>query len=187
MAHSLSTKRYTTIGIALHWLIALLIFGLFPVGLWMTSQEINPDVLKVYALHKSTGIVVLALGLLRIVWRLFNPAPPLPVGMPPLQKIAAQAVHVLLYVGMIAVPLCGWLGSSAAGFSVSPYGLFTLPDLVAKSKPLMKQMFELHELFAYILMGLVLLHILATVYHQFVQKDNLLARMSFFGPSSRIS
>lgn len=186
MAHSLSTKRYSTVGIALHWLIALLIFGLFPVGLWMTSQEMSPDLAKVYALHKSTGITVLALGLFRIVWRLFNPAPPLPAGMPPLQKIAAHATHGLLYVGMIAVPLCGWLGSSAAGRSVSPFGLFTLPDLVGKDKALVKQMFELHELFAYVLMALVLLHILATVYHQLIQKDNLIARMSFFGPSSRI-
>jgi len=92
-------------------------------------------------------------------------------------------VHGLLYVGMIAIPMAGWLGSSAAGFSVSPFGLFTLPDLVGKDKALSKEMFELHEVFAFIVMGLVVFHIGAALYHQFVQKDNLLARMSLFGQS----
>lgn len=160
-----------------------MIFGLFPVGLWMSSQEISPQILTIYGLHKAGGITVLALALFRIAWRLFNPAPPLPPGMPLAQKIASHVVHGLLYVGMIAIPMAGWLGSSAAGFSVSPFGLFTLPDLVGKDKALSKEMFELHEVFAFIVMGLVVFHIGAALYHQFVQKDNLLARMSLFGQS----
>jgi len=183
MALYSSRVRYSHVAVTFHWVIALLIFTLFPLGLYMAAQDINPQVLKLYSLHKSLGITVLTLAVLRIAWRLFNPPPPLPSAMPMIQKIASYVVHGLLYLGMLAIPLTGWAASSSAGFAVAPFGLFTLPNIAPKDHDLHELMGELHEIFAYLVMALVVLHLAAALYHQFVQKDNLLARMSFFGPS----
>jgi len=107
-------QRYTAVAIALHWAIALMIVGLIAVGWIMEAMPGGPGSPKtaIIQLHKSFGITVLLLTIVRIVWRLMNPPPPEPA-MPALQKFAASAVHVLLYVLMIAMPLTGWIMASA--------------------------------------------------------------------------
>ncbi len=111
-----------------HWLMALLIITLGCVGLYMADLPNSPDKIKIYALHKSTGLTVLALALLRLAWRLRDPRPR-DVPMPAWQAAAARGVHVALYGLMLVMPLSGWLFNSAAGFPLQWFGLVNLPSL----------------------------------------------------------
>lgn len=160
-----------------HWLIFLLVAGLLTVGFIMTGREINPDTIRLYGLHKSIGIAVLLLALLRLSWRLANPVPALPEWMKPHERFLAHASHWLLYILIIVMPLSGWLMSSAAGFSVSVFGRFTLPDLVAPDKTLAETLAAAHGLLAFAIIGLVTLHAAAALLHHFYYKDNILRRM----------
>jgi len=133
--------------------------------------------LQTFNLHKSIGAVILFIAALRLLWRLFNAAPPLPAEMPGWQKGIAHATHWLLYVAFFAVPLTGWMMSSAFGRSVSVFGFFTLPDLVGPDKAFGERMDNLHMIFAFSLAALVLIHVGAALQHFFVMRDDILARM----------
>ena len=121
--------------------------------------------------------VPLLLAVLRVTWRSFHRPPPLPAIMPLWEKYAAQAVHHLLYALIFAVPLSGWLMSSAKGFQTVWFGVLPLPDLVAKNKELGDSLKEVHEALNFLLLGLVLAHIGAALKHQFIERDEILARM----------
>ena len=99
--------EYTPAAKALHWLIALLIFVLFPLG-WLMDDLTGVQKFQVFNLHKSLGLTVLALMVLRVAWRFFNPAPELPASMPEIQRMAAHGAHVLLYIAVFAITLAGW-------------------------------------------------------------------------------
>lgn len=168
---------YGSVAKFLHWLIALLIIALLCVGLYMTDMENTPDKFKVYGLHKSIGITVLALATLRLLWKTRNIAPLLPASMRAIEKFLAHAGHLALYVFMLLMPLSGWMMSSAAGFPVSVFGLFTLPDLVPPDNAMKNVYRAIHEYSAYALMALIALHVLAALTHHFYYKDNVLTRM----------
>jgi cytochrome b561 len=170
--------RYGAMAMLFHWLIFGLVAIMFALA-WIlfTSPGDDPSIIKTILLHKSIGITVLALALLRLIWRQFNRPPPLPADMPVLMRFAARTTHWLLYLLLIAVPLVGWLMSSAAGITVKPFGLFLLPNLVGKSKALFDQLMELHETLALALLGLIVLHVLAGFFHYFVGRDDILSRM----------
>ncbi len=170
-------NRYTRTAVALHWLIALLIFGVFPLGVYMSDLPLSPDKLRLYSYHKWIGMSVLLLAVLRLLWRLRYPPPPLLPGMPRWQEIAAHAVHHSLYLLVLAVPLSGWLMSSALGFSVVWFGVLPLPDLIAKDKPLGDALKAVHESLNYALLLLVLAHVGGALKHQFMDRDGTLARM----------
>lgn len=172
-----STERYGAIARLLHWSVSLLVIGLLAVGLIMTEMEFSPDTLKLYGLHKSFGIIVLTLMTLRLIWRLMNTRPELPKTIEEWQARAAKATHWLFYALLFAMPLTGWLMSSAAGFPVSVFGLPALPDLVAPNKELGEIFEEAHELIGYSLIGLIVLHISAALMHHFYYKDGVLATM----------
>lgn len=162
-----TTERYGAIHQLLHWTMAgLVIYALF---LGLVEQSI--------ALHKMLGITVLALVLPRLIWRKMNQEPLLPPGMGATQKKLAHAAHWLLYVMMVVMPLVGWLMSNAAGRMVSFWGYFDLPVLVEKNKELRHLMGEIHEYGGWILLGLIGLHVLAALQHQFILKDGLMWRM----------
>jgi cytochrome b561 len=143
----------------------------------MEDQKISPDILKLYGLHKSVGITVLALALLRLIWALSNTAPKMLGLEKPWEKLAARGVHGLLYLCLFLMPLSGWVMSSAAGYPVSVFGLFTLPDLVGADKDLHELAEEVHEITAYAFMGLIAAHAGAALMHHFVKKDRTLIRM----------
>ena len=173
------TARYTTTAIALHWLIALLIVGGFAMGLYMTGLKLSPDKLKLYSWHKWSGMTVLALAAIRIVWRRTHPAPaPLP-GQPRWQLQAAHLAHLALYALIVAIPLSGWLYSSASGYPVVYFGIkaLQLPDLVAKDKELAKLLKEIHELLNWTMAALVTVHAAAAIKHHLIDRDGTLARM----------
>ncbi|MDE3059731.1 MAG: cytochrome b [Pseudomonadota bacterium] len=170
-------ETYGSVAKTLHWLIFLMIAGMLTVGFIMTDMPNSPDKFKLYGLHKSFGISVLALVTLRLLWKAANIQPVLPDGMRVWEKWAAHAGHALLYVLIIAMPFSGWAMSSAAGLPVSVFGWFTVPNLVAPDKALKHDLQELHETLAWVLIVAVTLHVLAALLHHFYYKDNVLRRM----------
>lgn len=173
----LAPPRYTPTAIRLHWLMAVLLAIAFGVGQYMSDLELSPWKLKIYTWHKWLGVTLFLLLWLRLSWRLTHRPPPLPAGMSVALQRLTGIGHWGLYVLMIAIPLTGWLHSSAAGVSVNYLNLIPLPNLVPKDKALSGLFKELHENLNWALLFLVLGHVAAALKHQFVDKDNLLARM----------
>lgn len=171
------SDRYGWVAMLLHWSMAILILGLLGLGLYMSDLPKSPDKLKLYGLHKSFGMIVLALAVVRVYWRNTNYKPPLPESMLPIQRVAAYAAHYVLYILIVLMPLSGWLMSSAGGYSVSVFGLYMLPDLIEPDHVLHETFEEAHELLAYALMATLVAHIGAAFYHHFIKKDNILKRM----------
>jgi cytochrome b561 len=170
------SRRYSAPAIALHWLLALMIAGSFVVGLVMTDMAFSPTRLKLFNWHKWAGVVILALSALRLAWRLFH-APPAPLAAPAWQQRAAHAAHGALYVLFFAVPLAGWAYTSAAGFPVVLFAVLPLPDFVPVNRELAETLKTAHHLFAYALAAMVLLHVVAALKHQFIDRDGLMLRM----------
>jgi cytochrome b561 len=174
-------KRYSTVAIVLHWLLALVIVAMFVVGIYMTDLPFSPLRLKLYNWHKWAGVTFLALTLLRLLWRIMHRPPALPVAvtrtMPGWQNRAYHATHHLMYALFFAVPLLGWAYSSAAGFPIVLFGQMPLPDLLPANKELADLVKPLHELSALALMALAALHISAALKHQWVDRDGLLTRI----------
>lgn len=168
--------RYGLPAMALHWIMAALMIGLFAFGLWMDELPKNDFRVSMFGLHKSLGVLVLLLVAVRLAWRAVNPAPR-PVAGPLWQQLAAHGAHLALYGLMIAIPLAGWLMSSAAGKPVSLFGLVTLPPLIGQDKPLKETFEEVHSALAFAMIGLVFIHAAAAVWHQRIRKDGVLARM----------
>lgn len=177
----LPAPRYTATALVLHWLLAAAILGSAAVGLWMTGLTFSPTQLKLYNWHKWAGVTILALSLLRLVWRLGHRPPPLPAAvlqrMPGWQQGAHHATHGLMYLLFFAVPLTGWAYSSAKGFPIVWFGVLPLPDWVPVSETLAATLKPLHRFAAYGLLGLVAVHVGAALKHQFIDRDGLLARM----------
>ena len=167
---------YGRTAVALHWAIALLIVVGFTVGVTMVELPLSPQKAKVFAYHKWIGITVLGLALVRVVWRASHAGPP-ELPMPGWQRLAARATHVLLYVLMLAIPLVGWMYTSAAGFPVVYLKLVQLPDLVSKDKELAVLLKLVHKVLAWSLSGVVALHLAAALKHHFIDRDATLKRM----------
>jgi cytochrome b561 len=168
---------YTRTAIALHWLMALLVLVTFPVGVVMHEMALSPDKLRMLSYHKWLGVSVFMLLVVRLVWRAAHKPAPLPATMPHWQMMAAKAVHVLLYALLFAIPLSGWLMSSAKGFQTVYLGVLPLPDLLAKDKVLGDALAELHEVLNITMLLLLVAHVAAALKHQFVDHDGTLARM----------
>jgi len=169
-------SRYSTPAIALHWLMAWLVIATYFIGLGMGALPVGPERIQMVGWHKWLGLTVAYIWVIRVYWRATH-QPPAPPAGPAWQKLAAHIVHLLLYVLLIAIPLTGWLMSSAKGFTTNYFGLFDLPNLLDKDKALAHTLKNAHGLLANSLMALVALHIAAALKHQWIDKDNLLARM----------
>ena len=182
-----SLRRYNVVAMGLHWLIAALIFANIGLAWWFETlhglAKIGPT-----QIHKSIGITVLVLSVLRLVWRLANRPPPLPASMPAWERYAAHTVHALLYGIMIGMPLTGWAMSSASAlirvFPITWFGLFRWPTISALANLPPERMKSAHDLFftlhnggAWLAYGLVTLHVLAALRHQFLKSDDVLWRM----------
>ena len=183
-----SEQRYGTVAMAFHWFIALLIAINLVLGFWFANimEHGDPSRFEVAQLHKSIGLTVLVLSVLRLVWRLINPVPPLPAEMSPSLRVAARATHIMLYVFIIAVPLAGWamVSASPLGSPTVYFGLFQWPhigflaDMPRGTKVADKEAFEdTHAILAYATLGLAVLHMLAAFYHQYSRHDDVLRRM----------
>ena len=169
--------RYTRTAMSLHWLIALMLFGMFGFGLYMVELPLSPQKLKFYSYHKWAGVTVFLLVLARLAWRITHRPPALPAGMPAWQVKAAKAGPHLLYLLMVIVPLSGWLMSSAKGFQTVWFGVLPLPDLLAKDEALGEALLLTHRLLNWFFMLVVAGHVVAALKHHFIDRDGLLSRM----------
>jgi cytochrome b561 len=184
-----AAARYSGPAIVLHWLLAIALFGIFALGVYMVDLPISPERLRLFNWHKWAGITILALSLLRLGWRLTH-APPPDLPMPAWQRRLAHLSHRTMYALFLVVPLVGWAYSSATGFQVVVFGVLPLPDFVPKSKPLAEVLETAHATLAWLLAGLVVVHVAASIKHAFVDRDGLLGRMWFaprMRPEARVS
>jgi cytochrome b561 len=178
-----TTARWGYLAQLFHWVIVALIITQFVLISIEQDLPLGMQKLAVLARHKSVGITVLALAALRLVWRVLNPTPLLPNTLKPYERVLAKITHVLLYVLLFAMPITGWIMSSARNFPVSWFNLVQLPDFVAPSRPLYEAMHDTHEILAWVLVATATLHVLAALKHHFVLKDDTLRRMlPFTGP-----
>lgn len=167
--------KYNAGARALHWLIALLIIANLASGLLHDALEKTVNLMPT---HKAIGMSVLALSLVRLAWRMAWTAPAYPTTMARLEVMAAKAVHVLLYVFMIGMPLSGWILVSPGKYPLSWFGLFDIPKLpVVKDSVLAGIGHEFHEIGGWLMLALVLGHAGAALRHHFVLKDGVLRRM----------
>ncbi|WP_313920052.1 cytochrome b [Tahibacter sp.] len=177
MALKSEANRWGVGARTLHWIMAVLIIGLGLVGLYMSDLPNSPQKIKIYALHKSVGLTVLALLLLRLAWRLADRRPD-ELPMPRWQALAARAVHGLLYVLMFALPLSGWLYNSASGYPLQWFSLFNLPSLTGGADPALKGLaHNIHVYGFYVLVLALLAHAGAALKHHFIDRDDTLVRM----------
>ncbi|HME40597.1 MAG TPA: cytochrome b [Steroidobacteraceae bacterium] len=175
--------RYSAVAQTFHWVIAALVVVQFVLANLEGDLPIGAHKLALLARHKSFGMTVLMLAILRLLWRLKNPPPGLPAGMSPLERRLARATHIAFYVLLFAMPLTGWMMSSAKNYSVSWFGLFTWPNLIGKSETAFKVLHATHEILSDVLLAIAILHILAALKHHFWHKDDVLRRMlPFFRP-----
>lgn len=173
-----TANTYGSVAKILHWLIGFAVIGMLILG---TSLEyIKDEALagKMYMLHKSFGICVLALMLLRILWRVINVAPKPPNHVKHWQQNAEKLVHFVLYFCLIVMPLSGWIMSTASGHipNIFNYIIFPMP-FIPESKALANAASWTHTITGWTLIVLISLHILATIQHYVVHKDNILKRM----------
>jgi len=170
-------SRYTWQAIALHWLVALLIIGMLWLGFSLEDIPRNTPARGFYVnLHKSFGVLVLLLVLLRTAWRATHKAPPLPAGMPRWQAQAAVWSHRLLYLCMLLQPLSGYLASAFGKFGVKFFGI-PLPQWAWESKPMQSFFGTIHGVVAVTLLVLVALHVAAALKHLLVDRDQVFQRM----------
>ena len=180
MAFRNTTRSWGSLSKAFHWLIVLLIINQW----WIASRA---DELKglakleALAWHKSFGMTILMLAVLRLLWRLVNPTPDLTVETRRWERVLARISHVLLYALIFAMPLTGWMMSSAKNYPVSWFKLFQFPDLVAPAEQTFHQMHDLHHLLFGVLVSVALLHVAGALKHHFIDKNDVLKRMLPFG------
>lgn len=171
------SERWGVPSIFLHWLTVLLVLGLLVVGLVMTELPNSAFKVKVYALHKSIGLTVLGLTVLRLLWRLFAGTPAPVPGTPRWQNALAQVTHGILYVLLLLMPLSGWLYNSASGFPLRWFDLFRVPAIAGRSPELKALAGTLHFAGFIVLAIVVVLHAAAALQHHFVHRDNVLRSM----------
>jgi cytochrome b561 len=175
-----STPGYTVTAKLLHWLVASLVVVQFVLANLAERAEDADDLvseLALFANHRSVGITILALIIIRLLWRWRNPPPPLPETVPRWQLMASRVSHYSLYGILLVMPISGWLMSSAADVSVTWFGLVELPDFVSPNHERHEFFEEIHELLATLLFVIASLHILAALKHGLFDKDGVLQRM----------
>jgi cytochrome b561 len=171
--------RYSPAQKWLHWSMALLILLMIAVGVTMVNLEDGPLKNRLYELHKSTGLIVLGLALLRIAVRLRRGAPPLEPGVPAWQRLAARSSHYALYMLIVLVPLAGW---TATSYCCKPVNLFwtvpvSLPIPDAPTMEASEPLFRIHFGLAFVLIAIVMIHVAGALQHHFVRKDRTFLRM----------
>jgi cytochrome b561 len=168
--------RFGLIAILLHWIMAIIIIGMLILGLYMADLPISAEKLKYYGWHKEFGILVLMLAIVRLTWRLSNVTPSL-LNLQTWERLLARAAHYAFYFFMFALPISGWLLTSAANVPPSFFGLFTLPSLVSASETQRLFFTEIHEWLAFALIGTFCLHVAGALKHFIIDRDDTLQRM----------
>jgi cytochrome b561 len=170
-------NSYGSITKIFHWIIGFSIIGLIAVGFTMSSMDPSPEKFELYGMHKAFGVTVLLLVTLRILWRFVNVTVHSAKGVPTILQLAAKAGHLFLYIFMLMMPISGVLMSRFGGYPVSVFNLFTIPAAPEKNAKLAGLFHSIHEIAALGFAILILVHILAALYHHYIRKDTTLTRM----------
>ncbi len=170
--------EYSAFTRILHWTVALLIIGLIWLGWWMVDLSYYDRWYnRSLELHKSLGMVVLAIAAIKIAWVIYEGKPAFPATIQPWERAAATAVHHLFYLLMLLIPVTGYVISTSAGDGISVFDLFVIPAVLPASETLRDTAIELHFWLAYATAALVAVHALAALKHQFLDRDGTLRRM----------
>lgn len=172
-----SENRYGGVSRGLHWLMALIILCLLGVGFYMGEMALSPLKLQVYTLHKSFGMIVLGLGVIRLIWRVAKPVPAHLPSHASWEVFLAKTIHAVFYCSFLVMPLSGWAMSSAAEYSNSFFWLFEFPPLTGKNEQVFELMEAVHEVSAFILLTGIGLHIAGALKHWLIDRDETLGRM----------
>jgi cytochrome b561 len=176
------TSSFTVLQRALHWLMAICILAMLFIGVAMV-RTIAPDYVTLITVHKTLGIAILVLALLRLAVRLRSGAPALPADLPVPMKLAAHLSHLAFYILMIVMPLIGWAMVSAAGYPIVLAGGIHLPPIVSPSRELHAILWTLHSYLAFAFFALVLVHIAAALYHALIRRDAVFRQMTAGDPA----
>ncbi len=171
-----NTQRWGTVARLLHWVMALGIIVNGAWGLWMVGLAPSMKKINIFALHKSIGLTLLALALLRLAWRMIDRHPQAEPA-PRWQHLAARATHVGLYGLILAIPLSGWWFNSASGYPLQWFKRFNLPALGSHDSGLASIALAMHQYLFWLLIVVLVLHIGAALKHHYLDRDNTLARM----------
>jgi cytochrome b561 len=168
---------YNTVSRLFHWVTALLVIIMIPVGLVMVQEPPQPWQDRLYVLHKALGPLVLLLVLTRLGWRAFHPAPPLPDTVPRLQQFAAGTVHAALYTALIVQGISGYVFVDAGDFPTEALRALGVPPFIPKNEPLSKAAQAVHIACAFVLIALLVMHVGAAAFHGLVKRDGVVSRM----------
>ena len=173
---------------AFHWGTGALILGMFAYGLWMTEFPAREDRAYHYAIHASIGISLLSLMVARLIWRALNPTPKPPAGSAAWEITAARLGHLGLYVLVFGTLFAGWFlaGSGKRTLDYWLFGIVPMPNMLGTESPYHKFLEEAHELLAYAMIGLVVVHVAAAIWHARVKRDGVLQRMATGEPSAPV-
>jgi cytochrome b561 len=172
-------QRYNTTAIVIHWVMALLILAMIGLGFYMVGLEKGSDERSYFfALHKSIGLTLALLAIIRLIWKLCTSSPALPDYVAPIQRKMATATHHLLYLVLFLQPVSGYISSSFSGYKTKFWGV-PLPHWGWKNPELNKLFTEIHEISAFCLIALLLLHIAGVIYHVHRKETDLIKRMWF--------
>lgn len=172
-----SEQHYGVLAQLFHWAVVALIITQFVLASKADALPLGLAKIGVLAQHKSIGVTIFGLAILRLLWRFMNPVPSLPADTPGWQRVGAHVSHWGLYALIIVTPLFGWMMSSARNFPVSYFGLFTLPDLVQPDRARYEFFRDMHAVLANTIFFVAVLHALAALKHHFFDRDNVLRRM----------
>jgi cytochrome b561 len=161
----------------LHWLTAVLVLTMIPAGIAMVNIGSGPLQDFLFNLHRSFGVLLVPVILLRLANRLIDPPPPLPADIPLVQQFAATSVHWALYALLIVQPIAGWIGTSAFRAPIIVFGLFELPPIRPPDRAFSDQVFVLHRAIGFLIALLITVHIAGALFHHFVRRDDVLLRM----------
>jgi cytochrome b561 len=176
-----TTRSWGALSKALHWIIVILIINQWVIAERADDLPLGLAKLQALAWHKSFGMTVLMLAVVRLIWRWMNPTPDLTAETKPWERVLAKLSHVLLYGLIFAMPLTGWLMSSAKNFPVSWFKLFQFPDLIQPDEAAFHRYHDLHHLLFKVLVVVAALHIAGALKHHFIDKNDVLKRMLPFG------
>jgi len=177
MSASVLTPRYTNTLQAMHWGTAALLLGSYPAAWMIDSAGSGAETAWLLMVHRSCGVTILLLTALRLRFRQRTWIPPIPIDVPILLRFTAQACASSLYLLLILQPLLGLVGSMLYGDRIVLFGLIILPLFLPANRSLGRQIFQVHGLIAVLLLGVIGVHVAAALYHHFVRKDEVLARM----------
>ena len=177
MTYGTRNDGYPSTSKLLHWLVAICVLTTAPVAIAMGRVAKGPTQDMLYNFHKSLGVLILILMVLRLINRLIVGAPIADPNIEPWQKTVSSVVHTALYVLLLAMPVVGYIANSAYGASTPFFGLFTLPKIVGDNEALATQLFTLHRWVGYLVILLAATHIGGALYHALIRRDVVLQRM----------